>query len=125
VLNPSRDGRSSNNVKLEPMVLAPRRCRSVEGWRIETRRSPALNPLKQGPSGGIVRAGGALSAPVPLVLWTLSLISDEKRAKRLRRWAPMSTIAGSLLTRIGRIHAGHASAKDWRAPLEIAHPSEK
>jgi Polysulphide reductase, NrfD len=96
-----------------------------EGWRIETRPSPALNPLKQGRSGAIVRTGGVLSGPVPLVLRALSLTGNEKRARRLRRWAAMSTIAGSLLTRIGWIYAGHASANDWRAPLEIPHPSEK
>jgi hypothetical protein len=36
--------------------------------------------------------------------------------------AALSTIAGSLLTRLGWIYAGHASAKDWRASLEIPHP---
>jgi hypothetical protein len=96
-----------------------------EGWRIESRRSPALNPLKQGPSDAIVRTGGVLSGPVPLILRALSLASEQKRARRLRRWAAMSTLAGSLLTRIGWIYAGHASAKDWRAPLEIPHPSKK
>jgi hypothetical protein len=42
-----------------------------EGWRIEGRRSPALNPLKQGPSGAIVRTSGfALRNPS---LWCCGL----------------------------------------------------
>jgi len=37
----------------------------------------------------------------------------------LRRWAALSAIAGSLLTRIAWIQAGQVSAKDWREPLGI------
>jgi hypothetical protein len=33
--------------------------------------------------------------------------------------AAICGIAGSLLTRYGWVQAGHASAKDWRLPLEI------
>ena len=32
---------------------------------------------------------------------------------------PLSGIAGSLLTRYGWVLAGHASARNWRLPLEI------
>ncbi|HEY7336937.1 MAG TPA: hypothetical protein VH639_18740 [Bryobacteraceae bacterium] len=39
------------------------------------------------------------------------------------RWAAWSSIAGSLLTRYGWVHAGQASAQDWRLPLEIAGPA--
>src|SRR5439155_22632081 len=39
-----------------------------EGWRIESRSQPALNPLRHGPSGWITRAGGVLSGPVPVLL---------------------------------------------------------
>jgi hypothetical protein len=95
-----------------------------EGWRIESRQIPAVTPLKHGPSGAVVRAGGLLSGPLPLALRVLSLASNEKRSGRLRRWAAISAVAGSLLTRIGWIYAGHASAKDWRVPLEIPHPPE-
>jgi hypothetical protein len=52
------------------------------------------------------------------------MTGGKARSKKFRRWAAMSAIAGSLLTRIGWIYAGHASAKDWRAPLEIPHPPE-
>jgi polysulfide reductase-like protein len=96
---------------------------SWEGWRIESRQQPALNPLKRGPSGWIVRAGGALSGPVPAALRALSMISGNKRSYALRRWAGISAIAGSLITRIAWVHAGHVSARNWREPLEIAGPA--
>lgn len=93
-----------------------------EGWRIESRSSPALTPLKQGSSGFLVRSGGVLSGPLPLALRALSLATGRKPAETLRRWAGVSAIAGSLLTRIAWIYAGHVSARDWREPLEIRHP---
>jgi hypothetical protein len=93
-----------------------------EGWRIETNDQPHLDPVKRGTSGAIVRAGGALSGPIPLALRILSLTLGRKRSSELRRWAAISSIAGLLLTRIGWIYAGHVSARDWRAPLEIPQP---
>jgi hypothetical protein len=90
-----------------------------EGWRIENNCQAHLDPLKRGASGVIVRTGGALSGPIPLALRALSFMLGSKRSRELRRWAAISSIAGSLLTRIGWIYAGHVSARDWRASLEI------
>jgi hypothetical protein len=88
-----------------------------EGWRIASRRQHALDPLKHGLSGSLVRAGGMLSGPLPVALRLLSLFSGNSR--EIRKWAATSAIAGSLLTRIAWIYAGHVSARDWRQPLEI------
>jgi len=88
-----------------------------EGLRIEGRSQPHLDPLKQGTSGWITRAGGVLSGPIPTTLRAISLLSS-KRAPSLRRWAAISAIAGSLITRFAWIHAGHVSARDWKLPLE-------
>jgi len=93
-----------------------------EGWRIESRQLPGLDPLKHGFSGRLVRAGGVLSGPLPLALRLLSM-TGGKRSRAFRRWAGLAAIAGSLLTRIAWIHAGHVSARDWREPLAIPHPS--
>jgi len=93
-----------------------------EGWRVESRRQPGLDPLKHGPSGWITRAGGALSGPVPAVLRLASLFSARKSTDDLRRWAAISSIAGSLITRIAWVHAGHVSVRDWREPLGIESP---
>src|SRR5947207_3958945 len=35
-----------------------------EGWRIESRQQPGLDPLKRGTSGWMARTGGALSGPL-------------------------------------------------------------
>jgi hypothetical protein len=89
-----------------------------EGWHLESRKSSALEPLKRGSSGGIIRAGGILSGPLPVALRAASMLSGGNSTK-LRKWAAISAIAGSLLTRIAWIHAGHVSAQDWREPLGI------
>jgi hypothetical protein len=89
-----------------------------EGLRIEGRSDPQLDPLKHGASGWITRAGGALSGPIPMALRMASLFRSGNRSSPLRRWAAISSIAGSLITRIAWIHAGHVSTKDWKLPLQ-------
>jgi hypothetical protein len=93
-----------------------------EGWRIEGRNSPGLDPLKHGVSGSIVRTGGLLSGPVPAILRAASFLTSDTKSRQLRKLAALSSLLGSLATRIGWIHAGHVSARDWRDPLEITHP---
>lgn len=77
------------------------------GVALEARTDPALAPLKEGWSGRVTRAGGVLSGPVPLALRLLA-----GRSPTARRLAAVSTIAGSLLTRIGWIAAGKESARN-------------
>jgi hypothetical protein len=89
-----------------------------EGLRIEGRSHSHLDPLKHGASGWITRTGGALSGPIPTLLRAASLFGSKERASSFRRWAALSSVAGSLITRVAWIHAGHASAKNWRLPLE-------
>ena len=105
---------------LNMLGMAAAAYETWEGFHLETRNEPALRPLKNGASGAIVRAGGVLSGPVPLVLRTISAIT---RNGEMRRWAAISGLAGSLLTRYGWMQAGHASARDWRVPLEIPQDS--
>jgi Polysulphide reductase, NrfD len=88
-----------------------------EGYHLETRNELALQPLKRGTSGWITRAGGLLSGPLPLALRLVAGSSGRPRSRRLRRWAAISGLAGSLLTRYGWVRAGHASARNWRLPL--------
>lgn len=89
----------------------------LEGIRIEAGSRKELNPLKSGPSGWVTRTGGALAGPVSALLRVASLFGSRDRSQSLRRWAAWSAVAGSLLTRIAWIHAGHVSARDWRLPL--------
>jgi hypothetical protein len=83
---------------------------TAEGFNLESRQAPALRPLKRGRSGLITRAGGLLAGPVPLVLRLASLFAPPATARKMRRAAAASALAGSLLTRVGWIEAGKASA---------------
>jgi hypothetical protein len=90
-----------------------------EGYHLETRHERELKPLKHGKSGLIVRTGGVLSGPLALALRLIGGSSGSARSRRLRKWAAVCGIVGSLCTRYGWIAAGKASARDWRIPLEI------
>jgi hypothetical protein len=92
---------------------------TLEGVAVELERGAVNDPLKQGKSGLLVRAGGVLSGPVPLILRLASLFTSRSRARKLRRAAAACSIAGSVLTRYGWISAGRASTRDYRLPLEI------
>ena len=96
----------------------------LEELRIETHRLACLDPLRKGGSGAVVRAGGVLSGPLALGLRVLSFLSRGKQPRELRKWAAMSAIAGSLITRIGWLYAGNVSARDWRQALRIPRSSE-
>jgi hypothetical protein len=95
-----------------------------EGLHIESRREPALDPLRRGVSGTVTRIGGLLSGPVPAALRLMTMLSGKRRSNSLRTAASLSAVAGSLLTRIAWVHAGHVSARDWRLPLELGRGSE-
>jgi hypothetical protein len=89
-----------------------------EGARIEGRSDPHLDPLKYGASGWITRTGAALAGPVPVALRVASLFGGKRSSDRLRRLAACSAIAGSLLTRIAWIRAGHISSQDSKLTFE-------
>jgi formate-dependent nitrite reductase membrane component NrfD len=75
------------------------------GAVIETKSDPVDAPLREGASGMVIRVGGVLSGPVPMLL---------RAATKNRRWrtvASVAALAGSILTRIGCIAAGRESAK--------------
>jgi len=107
------------NRALQALGLGAAIFEMLEGALIETQFHPHLEPLKHGTSGWITRVGGVLSGPVPFFLRIASLLKGTERSSSLRRWAAWSAIAGSLITRIAWIRAGHESARDWRLPLEI------
>jgi hypothetical protein len=88
----------------------------AEGALLESKRHRVNEPLRKGWSGAIVRAGGVLSGPVPLALRLAYAVSGNKKLRCAAAW---SSVAGSLLTRFGWVHAGRASARDHRIPLEL------
>jgi predicted acyltransferase len=79
---------------------------TLVGVEIEIRRHPAGRPLREGLSGLVVRAGGILAGPVPLLMRTLS------QSRRSRQLASLAAISGSLLTRLGWVLAGRVSANE-------------
>lgn len=106
----------SKNKALNLLALMACSFEIYEGIELERRAERELRPLKRGFSGWITRSGGVLSGPVPMALRLAAMASGSKKA---RQWAAIAGIAGSLLTRYGWMHAGHASARDWKIPLEI------
>jgi hypothetical protein len=110
----------SDSTALNMLGLLAAGMETREGFRIELDGDRTLDPLKHGPSGWITRLGGALSGPIPLALRLLGW-----RSPALRRWAAISGIAGSLVTRIAWLEAGKASARDWRRPLDIPHEAKE
>ena len=104
---------------LQMLGLGAALWESWEGLRIECQGLRELDPLKHGQSGALTRVGGLLSGPVPAALRILTLFSGRNRSDSLRKAAALSSVAGSLLTRIAWIYAGHVSARDWKIPLEI------
>jgi hypothetical protein len=107
------------NRSLNMLGIAAALGESVEGVKLELTNKPANKPLKKGLSGVITRAGGVLSGPVPLALRIAAAFAGQRRSKQLVRVAAGMSIAGSFLTRLGWIRAGHASARDYRLPLQI------
>jgi len=104
------------NKALNLLAMMAAGWETYEGVHLEKRAERELRPLKHGVSGWVTRVGGALSGPLPLALRLAALFSGSTR---LRKAAAISGIAGSILTRYGWVHAGHASARDWKLPLEI------
>ncbi len=99
---------------LNDLAVGAAAVETLIGASIETRREAALAPLRQGASGWVIRIGGVLSGPVPLLL---------RAATRQRSWrtlASAAALAGSLLTRLGWIAAGRASARQKPAPRAAA-----
>jgi len=99
---------------LNRLGLAAALVETATGLAHELDPDPAHAPLKEGVSGGLVRAGTVLAGLVPVVL----------RLAGARRAAAVAQIVGSLVTRYGWVEAGRASARDPRVPLELEEGGE-
>jgi hypothetical protein len=98
---------------LNVLGLAAAISETSMGVEIESDRSILSEPLRHGTTGATIRIGGFFSGPLPLALRLLGI-----RSKRARRAAAASALLGSLITRLGWIEAGKASAKDPRPLLD-------
>ena len=99
---------------LQALGIGAALTETAMGASIELNPDPAVEPLKRGPSGWLIRVGGLLSGPIPLALRTISLFSKGSRAAKLRKYAAVSSVVGSAITRAAWIHAGHISARESR-----------
>jgi hypothetical protein len=91
---------------LNRLALAAAAFETYMGIEIERHRDDRVSaPLREGPSGRLIRIGGTLSGPLPLAL---RLVGG--RSMRVRRVAAFSSLAGSLITRFAWVAAGKASA---------------
>jgi len=113
------------NRALNTLGMGAAAIESLEGLSIESRRKPEMDPLKHGSSGLITRLGGLLSGPVPLALRVAAAFAGRDRARKLRKVAAGCSVAGSMLTRIAWLRAGHASASNWRLPLQVEGPKAR
>ena len=99
-----------DDVALNALGLAAAAFETWTGFRIETGTDPASDPLRHGPTGVTMRLSGFFSGPLPALLRLSGF-----RSRRSRQAAAVSTLLGSLITRIAWIEAGKASARDPRA----------
>jgi len=99
---------------LNDLAIAAAAVETLIGAAIEGRDAAAERPLREGASGLVIRVGGVLSGPVPLLCRTIG-----GRSPAWRRLAAVSSLAGSILTRLGWLAAGRVSARDPRLPLEL------
>src|SRR5204862_7454844 len=65
-----------------------------EGFHLESRREPALAPLRHGASGTVTRIAGLLSGPVPAALRMMTMSSGTRRSHSLCTAASMRAVAG-------------------------------
>ncbi len=113
------------NRALRILGIAASAGETMEGMKLEMEKKPASEAIKKGLSGAITRLGGVLSGPLPLALRLAAIFTKDSRSKNLVRAGSAASLAGSLLTRVGWIRAGHSSARDYRLPLQIPAGTSK
>lgn len=105
---------------LNALALAAAGVETATGFYIESDRGIASEPLRRGSSGWTMRVAGILSGPLPMALRLFG-----RGSRRSRRAAAVSTLFGSIITRLAWVEAGKASARDSRTSLELAEPQQR
>ena len=107
----------ADNRALNALGLLSAGVESYEGIELHGENNRTLRPAKEGATGLLIMAAGVFSGPVPLALRVASMFVKDGR--KLRRYAALSSIAGSLLLRYGWVRAGTVSSRDWKIPMDI------
>ena len=97
---------------MQALAIAAAAFESHSAWKIARSNDRASAPLRRGSSGMTTAIGAVLSGPLPLALRIAGV-----RSRRARRMAAVSSILGSLMTRLAWIDAGKASARDPEVAL--------
>ena len=106
--------RGHDSGALNSIGIAAASFETIASARIELTSDVESEPLRHGASGTMTRIGGLLSGPLPLLLRMVG-----RHSKKTRRLAAVSTIAGSIITRLAWVAAGRASARDPRPALQL------
>jgi hypothetical protein len=101
-----------DDAALNVLGLATAAFETWTGIRIEEESTVASEPLHHGTIGITMRLSGFFSGPLPAILRLAGT-----RSRKARQAAAVSTLLGSLITRIAWIEAGKASARDPRAVM--------
>jgi len=91
---------------LNRLAIGAAAAETLMGLMVERSDDAETGSVTQGRAATLTRAGGLLSGPLPLALRLLA-----PRSRAARNLAALSTIAGSLLTRVGWVAAGRESAR--------------
>jgi formate-dependent nitrite reductase membrane component NrfD len=105
--------RGHRHSALQTLAMAAAAFETATGAMIEMDRRPASEPLRHGTTGTTMRIAGFFSGPLPLLLRIASF-----RSKRARQAAAVSSVLGSLITRIAWVEAGRVSARDPHAAMQ-------
>jgi formate-dependent nitrite reductase membrane component NrfD len=103
--------RGHDQKALNKLGIAAAAFETLVGFAIERRKDRESEPLRV----AMIRAAGLLSGPVPLFLRLVG------RSRRSRRAAAISTLIGSMCTRVAWVAAGRASTRDPRVALRGGH----
>jgi DMSO reductase anchor subunit len=97
---------------LHVLAFAAAAFEIATGAMIEKDQRAASEPLRHGATGVTMRIAGFFSGPLPLLLRVIGI-----KSKRARKAAAVSSILGSLITRIAWVEAGRVSARDPHAAM--------
>jgi hypothetical protein len=93
---------------------------TLMAFAVEFRHRAVDKPLREGASGGLLRAAALLAGPVSLLLRVVFVHTPGARYV-----AALCFLAGAVITRYGWIVAGRASSRDPHALFAIQRQNEK
>ena len=97
---------------LQALGMGAALTETAMGASIELNPDPAVEPLKHGPSGWLIRVGRRSFRPHSAGSAYDQLIFKRQPGGEVAKYAAVSSVVGSAITRAAWIHAGHISARE-------------